>query len=305
MPVLWARSAWPPTRTSRSGIVNAPLHRVRAVPRPVLLRRRLGRSLGGPLRLQEPGGLPGAEAHAAALRHRRRTCTAARSPATAPTGPSRSPTRARPRSSPTWSSRTSRPIKAAKVDRWLVEWGDGASATNIGIPARSCVSELARRQPGHRPVAASARYRHGGYTDRRVLHRDTLDGLLYSERLEDLRTGDLCGTRCVSVEYVGEKSSASTSRWPIRDRPYAVVEDFLVHNCGKKNRGSSPRSARSSPPGARPMATALSWASSGSTSSSRSPTTPSTSRTHSATASSPTRPPTSRRTTRPSTWPRC
>src|SRR5207248_5113289 len=36
-------------------------------------------------------------------------------------------------------------IKAAKVDRWLVEWGDWRSATNIGIPASFLAAELERR----------------------------------------------------------------------------------------------------------------------------------------------------------------
>ena len=59
--------------------------------------------------------------------------------------------------------------------------------------------------------------------------------MLYSERLEDLRTGDLLWDTVVSIEYVGEREcfDFQMENW---DRPWAVVEDFLVHNCGKKIR---------------------------------------------------------------------
>ncbi len=68
-----------------------------------------------------------------------------------------------------------------------------------------------------------------------MLHRETLAGLLYSERLEDLRTGDLVWDTVVSIEEVGEVECFDF-QMANPDRPYAVVEDFLVHNCGKKVR---------------------------------------------------------------------
>lgn len=127
--------------------------------------------------------------------------------------------------------------KAAKVDRWLVEWGGtwGASATRIGIPASFLATELERRQ---RVTGRSARdlgVDTGGYTACRVLHRYTLNGLLYSERLEDLRTGDLVWDTVVSVEPAGE-AECFDFQMADGERPYAVVEDLLVHNCGKKIR---------------------------------------------------------------------
>ena len=126
-------------------------------------------------------------------------------------------------------------IKAAKVDRWLLEWGDVSSATNIGIPSAFLRAELARRQA----ITGKSKRRlgvdTGGYGGSRVLHRHTLNGLLYSERLEDLRTGDLVWDTVTSVEYVGDMECFDF-RMANPDRPYAVVEDFLVHNCGKKNR---------------------------------------------------------------------
>ncbi|HET6951806.1 MAG TPA: DNA polymerase III subunit alpha [Acidimicrobiales bacterium] len=126
-------------------------------------------------------------------------------------------------------------IKAEKVGRWLVEWGERASATNIGIPSSFLVDELARRQKVTGRTARQLGVDTGGYARCRVLHRDTLDGLLYSERLEDLRTGDLVWDTVVSVEYVGEVECFDF-RMADPERPYAVVEDFLVHNCGKKVR---------------------------------------------------------------------
>ncbi len=44
-----------------------------------------------------------------------------------------------------------------------------------------------------------------------------------------------CGTRSAPSSPLAT-GSASTFGWPTRRRPYAVIEDFLVHNCGKKKR---------------------------------------------------------------------
>jgi DNA-directed DNA polymerase III PolC len=126
-------------------------------------------------------------------------------------------------------------VKAAKVGRWLMEWGEASSATNIGIPAAFLASELARRVD----VTGRSKRRLGvdgaGYTSSRLLHRDTLNGLLYSERLEDLRTGDLVWDTVLSVEYVGELPCFDFEMAD-PERPCALAEDFLVHNCGKKIR---------------------------------------------------------------------
>jgi DNA-directed DNA polymerase III PolC len=126
-------------------------------------------------------------------------------------------------------------LKARKVQRWLTDWSDGSSATDIGIPASFLAAELERRP---RVTGFSKRrlgVDTGGYVASKVLHRATLDGLLYSERMEDLRTGDLVWDTVVSVDYVGE-AECFDFRMANDERPYAVVEDFLVHNCGKKIR---------------------------------------------------------------------
>ena len=126
-------------------------------------------------------------------------------------------------------------VKQAKVGRWMLEWSDGSSATNIGIPANFLASELERRSLVTGRSKRSLGVDTGGYAASRVLHRHTLDGLLFSERLEDLRTGDLIWDTVVSVEPIGEQECFDF-RMTDPDRPYAVVEDFLVHNCGKKDR---------------------------------------------------------------------
>ncbi|MCU1463926.1 MAG: polymerase alpha subunit, partial [Acidimicrobiales bacterium] len=127
------------------------------------------------------------------------------------------------------------PRKSAKAARHLYEWGSGWSATNIGIPSSFLAAELERRVS----VTGKSKRQLGvssvGYTNCRVLHRYTLDMLLFSERLEDLRTGDLIWDTVVSVEYVGEKECFDF-RMANPGRPYALVDDFLVHNCGKKDR---------------------------------------------------------------------
>lgn len=125
--------------------------------------------------------------------------------------------------------------KLAKVERHLYDWSSRGSATNIGIPSSFLRAELERRTEATGRSKRDLGVDSGGYTSVRVLHPNTLNGLLYSERLEDLRVGDLRWDTVVSVEYVGEKECFDF-RMANPDRPYAVVEDFLVHNCGKKVR---------------------------------------------------------------------
>jgi DNA polymerase-3 subunit alpha len=125
--------------------------------------------------------------------------------------------------------------KSAKVERWLVEWDGRAGATGIGIPASFLTDEVQRRRRVTGTTSRQPGVDTGGYGRCRVLHADTLSGLLYSERLEDLRTGDLVWDTVRSVEYVGEVECFDF-QMADPERPYAVVEDFLVHNCGKKDR---------------------------------------------------------------------
>ena len=128
-------------------------------------------------------------------------------------------------------------VKYAKVRRWLHEWANtkGSSATNIGIPTAFVRSELERRRTVTGRSKRSLGIDGGGVFTTRLVHRNTLDGLLYSERLEDLRAGDLLWDTVVSVEY-SRDVECFDFRMANPDRPYAVVEDFLVHNCGKKIR---------------------------------------------------------------------
>ena len=125
--------------------------------------------------------------------------------------------------------------KLAKVERHLYDWESRGSATTIGIPSSFLGRELERRAEVTGRSKRDLGVDSGGYTSSRLLHPNTLNGLLYSERLEDLRTGDLRWDTVVSVEYVGEQECFDF-RMANPDRPYAVVEDFLVHNCGKKIR---------------------------------------------------------------------
>jgi DNA polymerase-3 subunit alpha len=128
-------------------------------------------------------------------------------------------------------------IKYSKVRRWLYEWANttGSSATCIGIPTAFVRDELERRSAVTGRSKRSLGIDGGGLLSTRLVHRNTLDGLLYSERLEDLRTGDLLWDTVVSIEY-SRDVECFDFRMVNPDRPYAVVEDFLVHNCGKKIR---------------------------------------------------------------------
>jgi DNA polymerase-3 subunit alpha len=126
-------------------------------------------------------------------------------------------------------------IKRAKAERWSETWGSNCSATNIGIPAAFVEVEVSRRMVVTGRSRRSLGVDTGAWRGCRVVHRRTLDSLLYSERLEDLRTGDLLWDTVTSIEYVGDKECFDF-QMANPDRPYAVVEDFLVHNCGKKVR---------------------------------------------------------------------
>ena len=128
-------------------------------------------------------------------------------------------------------------IKATKVERWLREWGTtaGASATHLGIPSAFVAQELARRQHVTGRSKRSLGVDGGGLLATRVVHRQTLDGRLSSERLEDLRTGDLVWDTVVCIEPAGEVECFDFTMAD-QDRPYALAEDVLVHNCGKKIR---------------------------------------------------------------------
>jgi DNA-directed DNA polymerase III PolC len=126
-------------------------------------------------------------------------------------------------------------IKWGKVARWMDEWPVGASTTNIGIPAAFLRSELERRQRATGRSWRDLGVDTGGYTRCSLLHRRTVRDLMYSERLEDLATGHLLWDTVVDVEFVGHKECFDF-RMANEERPYAVVEDFLVHNCGKKSK---------------------------------------------------------------------
>jgi DNA polymerase-3 subunit alpha len=126
-------------------------------------------------------------------------------------------------------------IKRAKVARWMDGWPVGASATNIGIPAEFLQAELDRRRSATGRSWRDLGVDTGRYTSCSVLHRQTVRGLMYSERLEDLATGDLLWDTVVEIAYVGERECFDF-RMTDDERPYAVVEDVLVHNCGKKSK---------------------------------------------------------------------
>ncbi len=160
------------------------------------------------------------------------------------------------------SSRTSRRSRPPRSTAGCGEWGDGASATNIGIPsvvprARAGATAAASPAASTRQLGVDTGRLH---LDRKVLHRDTLDGLLYSERLEDLRTGDLVWDT-VRVRRVRRRERVL--RLP--DGRTATVRmrwsrTSSSTTAGRRTGRSSPRSGRSSSTGARRPATALSWA---------------------------------------------
>jgi len=117
--------------------------------------------------------------------------------------------------------------KLVAVARWLTERADADAATTIGIPAALVEAELSAHSSS---VALRTRL----LGDRAVLHRHALHGLVSTDGMEDLRSGDLVWDTVESVSYVGERECFDF-QMADGDRPYAVVEDFLAHNCGKKD----------------------------------------------------------------------
>ncbi|HLI16549.1 MAG TPA: DNA polymerase III subunit alpha [Acidimicrobiales bacterium] len=114
---------------------------------------------------------------------------------------------------------------AARLGAWLAHDAEGKDAPTIGIPASLVEHSLGRHEAALAGLPAG----------QRVLERDALRRLCASERLEELGSGDLVWDTVVSVSYVGE---APCFDFEMADgsRPYALAEDFLVHNCGKKDR---------------------------------------------------------------------
>ena len=93
-----------------------------------------------------------------------------------------------------------------------------------------------------------------------------------------------------AVEFVGELPCYDFEMSDPR-RPYALAEDVLVDNCGKKIRALMAKEREKFVAGCVNTGYKAELGTSCSTSSSRSPTTPSPRPTRTATASSPTRPP--------------
>jgi DNA polymerase-3 subunit alpha len=105
----------------------------------------------------------------------------------------------------------------------LVRVGD-----RVAIAARAAEARDWPTSEHRVTVGAAARSVHGRVPDAR-------SSSPAARRLDDPRTGDLVWDTVVSVTYVGE-TECFDFQMANGDRPYAVVEDFLVHNCGKKDR---------------------------------------------------------------------
>jgi DNA-directed DNA polymerase III PolC len=111
------------------------------------------------------------------------------------------------------------PSRAQAMERWLSEWGTWDAETPIGVPS-SLLGPDRSGQPGPSPA---------------VRHRHALAGMAPSGRLEQLRTGDLVWDTVVSIEPVGDRECFDF-QMADGERPYALADDVLVHNCGKKVR---------------------------------------------------------------------
>lgn len=122
-----------------------------------------------------------------------------------------------------------------ELERARAGWSQGPSATSIGIPASFLREELERRSARTGRSWRDLGVHSGALLACNVVHRSTLRGPIDSERLEDLATGDLLWDTVADIEFVGDKECFDFSMAD-QDRPYAVVEDLLVHNCGKKNK---------------------------------------------------------------------
>ncbi len=117
----------------------------------------------------------------------------------------------------------------------MESWAENSSAGMFGIPCDLVKAEIGRRSK------ATGRSRHalgetsGPQLAGKFIHPVNVRHLAQSERLYDLSVGDMIWDQVESVEYVGDKECFDF-QMANGDRPFAVVEGFIAHNCGKKDK---------------------------------------------------------------------
>lgn len=124
-----------------------------------------------------------------------------------------------------------RPARFKEVEP---QWRQTKPHTNfLGVPSGYLSAEIARRMEVTGRSARDLGVDTGGYESGKVLHKQTIGKLIHSELLHDISNGDLIWDEVASIRYVGDEECFDFTM-ANEKRPYAMVEDFLVHNCGKK-----------------------------------------------------------------------
>lgn len=134
------------------------------------------------------------------------------------------------------------PRKIAQFERFSTRWEATGYNSNgkIGIPSTIVQEEAQRRQKvtgcSYRQLGIES----GNFWDYRMYHKKNVDHIIYSEQLHDLAHGDLVWDTVKEIKYKGKVECFDFSMIN-KERPYAIVEDFLVHNCvAKKQKNKIP-----------------------------------------------------------------
>lgn len=125
--------------------------------------------------------------------------------------------------------------KQERLTELVASWADKACGRNdSGVPVSFYLSEVERRSAVTGMSKNALGLEGGGWRRATVMHPDTARTILYSEKLHDAANGDLTWEVVTSIVEVGVKECFDF-RMEDPSHPYAVIEDFLVHNCGKKD----------------------------------------------------------------------
>lgn len=130
-------------------------------------------------------------------------------------------------------------IQAEKILTVKPSWTTAAQnpfGGRFGVPTEIVRSELNRRSSITKKSLRSLGIDSGATLDGPLAGFPLVSRLAESsksERLSDLFSGDLSWQEVVKIEFVGTKTCYD---FQMKDgeEPWAIVEDFLVHNCGKK-----------------------------------------------------------------------
>jgi len=120
---------------------------------------------------------------------------------------------------------------SSKIKIWNRKYSSGH---NYGIPSTIVIEELNRRMQRSSKSKRFLWTDSGSVLKTKLFAKDDVSTLFCSEKLFDIQHGDMVWEEVKNIEYLGEKDVYDFSM-KNHNRPYAMVNDILTHNClGKK-----------------------------------------------------------------------